>query len=193
MLCKECAREVHQIRNNTIVGISPETSEFKTIACLLLFCCALLCVLNGVEASTVGIIFCIRAIGNNEYLGILKQSTSSPERIPLIAIDLVEGFPNSNPTPFQFYMNQWESINKNRHIITIIMLCALRCANNVLVDDLETVVMNVLLVNERNILAASIIACQNLNVIFLNLASLFNNVFVRIRNNCTEKSLPFII
>ena len=52
--------------------------------------------------------------------------------------------------------------------------------DRILVDDLQTVVVDVPLVNQRHVFRCAIVACQHLHVVFLNLTRLFNNMLVRI-------------
>lgn len=73
MLCEKGLCEVHKIRYDLIACVRPKGSELKGVACFRLFA-VLACLFDGIETSGIGIIFCIRAIGNNEYLHVLKQS-----------------------------------------------------------------------------------------------------------------------
>ena len=55
--------------------------------------------------SIVGIILCVCTIGNDKNLNIFIQSASRPERIPLVAVDLIECFTDSNSSAFQLNMH----------------------------------------------------------------------------------------
>ena len=57
----------------------------------------------------------------------------------------------------------------------------------ILVDDLQTVIVDVLFVDQRDIFGTAIIPMQHLHVIFLNLPGLFGNMFVGVGNYITEK------
>ena len=65
----------------------------------------------------------------------------------------------------------------------------------ILVDDLQSVVMDVLLVDQRNVFGASIIPVQHLLTFFpiLNLPGLLGNVLVGVGNYITEKLPPLRI
>ena len=104
MLCEKGFCKVNQIRNHTVIGICPEAGKLKTVTCLCLACSPLLMFLFRIPSGAVGIIFCVRTIGNDKNLNILIQSASSPERIPLITIDLIESLTNRNTSAFQFDM-----------------------------------------------------------------------------------------
>lgn len=42
--------------------------------------------------AVVGVVFGVHAVADNKDLHILEQAAAYPERIPMVAIDLVEGF-----------------------------------------------------------------------------------------------------
>ena len=97
---KEGPGKVDQIRNHAVIGICLETGELKAVAGLFLLLLAGLSVLYSIEASTIRIILGVRAITDHEDLDILKQTASSPERISLVTVDLVESLPNGHAAPF---------------------------------------------------------------------------------------------
>ena len=111
----------------------------------------------------------------------------------LVAVNLVERLPDGHPAPLQFHMNQWKAVDQNRHIIAVIMPRAVCLFYLILVDDLQSVVMDVLLVDQRDIFGASIIPVQHLHIVFLNLPGLFGNMLVGVGNYITEKLLPLRI
>ena len=92
-------------------------------------------------------------------------------------------------------MNQWKAVDQNRHIIAVIMPRAVCLFYLILVDDLQSVVMDVLLVDQRNVFGASIIPVQHLLTFFpiLNLPGLLGNVLVGVGNYITEKLPPLRI
>ena len=90
-------------------------------------------------------------------------------------------------------MNQRKAVDQNRHIVAIIMPRTVRLLHLVLVDDLQAVVVDVLLVDQRDIFGTAIIPVQYLHIIFLNLPGLFGNVLVGVGNYITEKLLPLRI
>ena len=193
MLCKECPGKVDQIRQHAVVRISPVGGKFKAIAGLFLFRLAVFGILDGIVAGAVGVVLGICAVGDHKNLHILIQAAARPERIPLIAVDLVERLPDGHPAPLQFHMNQWKAVDQNRHIIAVIMPCAVCLFYLILVDDLQAVVVDVLLVDQRDIFGTAIIPVQYLHIIFLNLPGLFGNMFVGVGNYITEKLPPLCI
>ena len=90
-------------------------------------------------------------------------------------------------------MNQWKAVDQNRHIVAVIMPCAVCLFYLILVDDLQAVVVDVLFVDQRDVFGAAIIPVQYLHIVFLNLPSLFRNMLVGVGNYITEKLLPFRI
>ena len=193
MLCKECPGKVDQIRQHAVVRISPVGGKFKAVAGLFLLDLAVFGVLDGIVAGAVGVVLGICAIGDHKNLHILVQAAASPERITLVAVDLVECLPDGHPAPLQFHMNQWKAVDQNRHIVAIIMPRTVRLLHLILVDDLQAVVMDVLLVDQRDIFGTAVIPVQHLHVIFLNLPGLFGNVLVGVGNYITEKLPPLRI
>ena len=193
MPCKECLRKVNQIRKDTIVGICPEGCKFKAVACLFLLGRTGFCILNGIETGTVGVVLRIRTIGDNENLGIFKQTASCPEGIPLVAVDLIECFSDGNTSAFQFDMNERQSIDQNCNVITVIMLCSLCGTNHILVDNLQEVVMDIFLINDADVLGRTIITLKNLNIVLLNLTGLLYDSFIGIGNGICEEAFPLIL
>ena len=90
-------------------------------------------------------------------------------------------------------MNQRKAVDQNRHIIAIIMPRTVRLLHLILVDDLQAVVVDVLLVNQRDVFGAAIIPVQYLHIVFLNLPGLFRNMLVGVGNYITEKLPPLRI
>ena len=193
MLCKECPGKVDQIRQHAVVRISPVGGKFKAIAGLFLFRLAVFGVLDGIVAGAVGVVLGICAVGDHKNLHILIQAAARPERIPLVAVDLVKCLPDGHPAPLQFHMNQRKAVDQNRHIIAVIMPCAVCLFYLILVDDLQAVVMDVLFVDQCDIFGTAIIPMQYLHIIFLNLPCFFGNMLVGIGNYITEKLPPLRI
>ena len=195
MLCKEGPGKVDQIRQHMVIRIGPVGGKFKAIAGLFLLGLAVFGVLDGIVAGAVGVVLGICAVGDHKNLHILIQAAARPERIPLVAVDLVERLPDGHPTPLQFHMNQRKAVDQNRHIVAVIMPRAVCLFYLILVDDLQSVVMDVLLVDQRNVFGASIIPVQHLLTFFpiLNLPGLLGNVLVGVGNYITEKLPPLRI
>lgn len=146
-----------------------------------------------VEAGGVGVIFRVRAIGDDENLHELIQPAGGPEAIPLIAVNLVERLPNGHTAAFQLNVNQRQTIDQHRHIIAIIMRSALLGGDGVLMDDLQAIVMDALFVDELNVLALSAIPAKHLHIVLLNQAGLFENAGIAIRQHFIPKPRPFAV
>ena len=146
-----------------------------------------------VEAGGVGVIFRVRAIGDDENLHELIQPAGCPEAIPLIAVNLVERLPNGHTAAFQLNVNQRQTIDQHRHIIAIIMRSALLGGDGVLMDDLQAVVVNALFVDELDVLALSAVPAKHLHIVLLNQARLFKNAGIAIRQHFIPKPLPFAV
>ncbi len=193
MLCEKGFCKINQIRNHTVIGICPETSKLKTITGLCLACSPLLMFFFCIPSGAVGIIFCVRTVGYDKNLNIFIQSASRPERIPLITIDLVKCLTNGNSSAFQFNMYKRQAIDQYCNIITVIIFCTFICANYILIDDLQSIVMDVLFIYECDILRGTIITSQNLNIVFLYFPGLFHDMLIGIGNSIFEKSIPFCV
>src|SRR3989338_9790728 len=87
-------------------------------------------------------------------------------------------------------MHQRQSIHQYRHIITIGTLTVF---SGVLIDYLQTVVVNVFLFYEVYILGRAIFARQVFDVVFLNGGSLFSNALIWVSNLTCKKLIPFAI
>ena len=96
MLAEKGLGKIHQVRDDAIVGICPERSELKAIAGFGLLGFLRFDILDMVETGGIGIILRICAVGDHENLHKLVKPAGCPEAIPLIAVDLIEGFPNGN-------------------------------------------------------------------------------------------------
>ena len=73
------------------------------------------------------------------------------------------------------------------------MCCALFFADNILVNDLKTVVVYVFLVNDCDILRLSLVILERLYVVFLNSGCFFYDALFAIGEFLFEESFPFII
>ena len=73
------------------------------------------------------------------------------------------------------------------------MLRTIFCANHILIDDLQPVVMDVLLIYECNILGRTVITSQDLDIVLLYLPGLFHDMFIGIGDSIFEKIIPFCV
>ena len=90
-------------------------------------------------------------------------------------------------------MYQRQTVYKHRHIIAVIICCTVLFAKNVLIDDLQAVVVDVFLVDESNILGHGIISFENLDIIFLDFACLFDDAIIFVGNAVGKEPFPFCI
>ena len=193
VLAEKGLGEVYKVRDNAVVRIRPERSELKAIAGFGLLGFLRFGILDMVETGGIGIILRIRAVGDHENLHKLVKPAGCPEAIPLIAVDLVEGFSNGNAPALQLDMDQRQAVDQHRHIIAIVMNCPLLCGDGILIDDLQTVIMDALLVNKLNIFAFPVIPAEHLHIVLLNQPGLFENAGVCVCQHLVPETLPFAV
>ena len=193
MLAEEGLGEVNHVRNDAVVGISPERGKLEGVAGLFLFDLLRICILDVVEAGGVGVVLGICAVGDNENLYILEQTTGCPETISLIAVDLVECLTDGHATALQLDVDEGQTINQNGHIITVVMLSTIGGRYRILIDNLQMVVVNVFLVNKNNVFTGAIVPSQDLHVVFLNELRLLNDARIGIGQDLTKEAVPFAI
>lgn len=193
MLGKKRPCKVHQVGDNTVVGVRPERSEFKAITGLTvsgLRCCS---ILDSIKTGGVRVVFGIRAIGDNEYLNILEQAAACPKAISLIAVNLVECLLDGHTAPLQLDMDGRQTIDQHSHVIAVIIPCTIVPADHILVDDLQAVIVDMVLVQQPDILGTSIIPVKNLDMVLLKAAGLF---YDSVRGGCDtvgKEPLPLSI
>ena len=96
-------------------------------------------------------------------------------------------------TALQLDVDERKPVDEHGHVIAVVVLRAVVFGDYVLIGDLQTVVVNVLFVNQRDIFRTSVIAPQNLHIVLLNLAGLFRNAVVGIGNALGKEPLPFAV
>ena len=117
-----------------------------------------------------------------------------PEAIPLIAVDLIEGFPNGNaPALSARYGSSGRTVDQHRHIIAVIVGSAFLGRDGILIDDLQAVVVYALLVNELDIFAFPVIPAEHLHIVLLNQPGLFENAGVCVCQHLVPETLPFAV
>ena len=191
MAGKERAGKVHQIGNDAVFSIRPKGRKFKAVACLFAALSGRSgAFFNVAVAGRVGVVFRVRAVGDNENLHILIQSAARPKAVSLVTVDLVECLLDRHTAPLQFHMNQRQTVYQNRDIIAIIIVAAVL---HILVDNLQTVVVDVLFIQQRNIDRRAVLAGQVLNVVLLDAAGLFFDAIVRVGDFILKEVIPFLI
>ena len=192
VLGKEGAGEVQKIGNHLIAGIRPEGGKLEAMAGLLFsgFPAGLP---DGVISSGVGVILGVGAVGDDENLHILKEAAPRPEGVPLIAVDLVKGLPDGHAPALELDMYQRQAIDQNGHVVAVVMPRPLRLAYRILVDDLETVVMDVFLVNEGDILGGAVVPPEHLHKVLLDLPGLLHHMLIGVGDGVGEEPLPLAV
>ena len=77
------------------------------------------------------------SVGDYKQLHILIQTACCPEAIPLVTLNLIERFFQSNATAFQLDMYQRKAIHQNGYIVAVIEVAAVLY---ILIDDLQGIV-----------------------------------------------------
>ena len=190
---KEGAGKVHQIGQDLVLCVRPEGGKLEAVAGLGLFVAAGLGLSDGIEPGGVGVVFGVGAVGDDEDLHILKQAAARPEGVPLVAVDLVEGFPDGHAPALELHMDQGQAVDQNGHVIAVVVAGALVPADGVLVDDLQPIVVDVFLVQQGDVFGSAVVPAQHLDEILLHLAGLFHNVFVGVGQGFMEKAIPLAV
>lgn len=191
VLREERLGEVHKIGNPSVVAVRPVGRELKTVGRLsAALPTARLVLLDMARTGGVGIVLRERAVGDDEDLHVLVQSALGPKTVALIAVDLVERLLDGHATAFQFHMNERQTVDQDCDVIAGVMRSA---AFLILVDDLQTVVVDVLFVDQGDVLGRPVLTNQVLDKIFLNLSGLLDNALGCIGDLAFEKAVPFLV
>ena len=194
VLGQERAGEVHQVIDDLVLLRRPVGGELETVAGLLgrLLVLLSLYLLDMGTAGGVGIVFGERTVADDEYLHILEESASRPERIALVAVYLVERFLDIHAPAFQFDMDQRKTVDQYGHVIAVLVVPVLRL---VLVEHLEVVVMDfyTLLLDQVDVLLPAVITGKQLYMVLLNHGGLFRYAVVRVGDDILEETLPFAV
>ena len=191
MAGKKCAGKVHQVGNDAVFPISPKGCKFKAVACLFSALSGRSgAFFNVAVAGRIGVVFRVRAVGDNENLHILIQPAARPKAVPLVTVDLVECLLDRHTAPLQFHMNQRQTVYQNCDIIAVIIVAAVL---HILVNDLQAVVVDVLFIQQCNVDRRAVLAGQVLNVVLLDAAGLFFDTIVCVGDFILKKEVPFFI
>ena len=183
--------EVDQIGDDPVVRVSPERSEFKAVGGLALLSAGLL--MHGVPARGVGVILSVRAVRDHKDLDILKEPAAGKEAVALIAVDLVERLADRDAAAFELDMYHRQTVDEDRDVIAVVVLGAVIPADLILVDDLHEVVVDILLVDQRDVLAGAVVTVQDLNIILLQTLRFLGDTVVRISDTVGEKACPLAV
>ena len=184
--------EVDQVGDDAIVRVSPERGELKAVRGLGLLLSGVR-LTDRVEAGGVGIILGVNAVTDHIDLNVLKESAARGEALALIAVDLVERLADRDAAAFQLDMYHRQTVDKDRHVIAVVMHSAVASGNLILVDDLYGIVMDVLLVDQGDILCTARIKAQRISRILLQLSRFLGISLVGVRNKVAEKALPLAV
>ena len=158
MARKKCLRKIVDVWDDFVVCICPETRKLKAVARLSFLLGARFMLFDRVKPRAVRVILGVRAVADHKDLDIFKQAAAGPEGIPLISLDLVERFADCDAATLELDMHQWQAVDEDGHIIAVVVARAVCAAGIILVDDLQIVVVDVFLVDERDVFARAVIA-----------------------------------
>ena len=142
------------------------------------------------KAGGVAVIFRLGAVGDDEDLHVLEETGAAPERLTLVAVDLVEGLADGHTPPLQLHEDEWETIDEDRHIVTVLPLAAL---GGVLVDDLQAVVVDILPVKDAEVFLIAVVEEKGLHVVLLDEPRLLHDAVVLIGQDSIVESFPFSV
>ena len=190
MLGEKRLCEVYQIGNDFVVPIRPEGGELKAVAGLFGFIASLALLFDVAAAGGVGIILRVGAVGDDENLDVFKKTACCPEAVALVALDLVERLADGHAAPLELDMYQRQTVDENGHIVARVVIAR---GFLVLVEHLQTVVVDVFFVQQVNILGRAAVLSQHLHMIELNPARLFQNAVVRARDAVPKEARPLAV
>lgn len=190
MLGEKRLCEVYQIGNDFVVPIRPEGGELKAVAGLFGFISSLALLFDVAAAGSVGIIFRVGAVGDDENLDIFKKAACCPEAVTLVALDLVERLADGHAAAFQLDMYQRQAVDEDGYVVARVVVAR---SLLVLVEHLQTVVVDVLFVQQVDVFGRAAVLPQHLHMIELNPARLFQNAVVCARDAVLEKARPLAV
>ena len=190
MLGEKCLCEVYQIGNDFVVPIRPERGKLKAVAGLFGFVPSLALLFDVAAAGGVGIILRVGAVGDDENLDIFKQAACCPEAVALVALDLVERLADGHAAPLELDMYQRQTIDEDGHVVARVVVAR---SLLVLVEHLQTVVVDVLFVQQVDVFGRAAVLPQHLHMIELNPARLFQNAVVCARDAVPKETRPLAV
>ena len=105
----------------------------------------------------------MHAIRYDEYLDVFIKARFRPKAVALVAVNLVEGFLEGDPSPLELHVDEGEAVHEYSHVITVFEVAA----GFVLMDYLQEVVLHVFFVDEPYIFGGAVIALQDLYIVLL--------------------------
>ena len=113
--------------------------------------------MDGVKAGAVGVVLGVGAVGDHKKLHILKKAAARPKGIALIPFNLVKGLADGNASAFEFHMYHRQAVDKDGHVIAVVIPGTVIFTKNILVDDLQAVVVNVLFIKKKDVFGGTVI------------------------------------
>ena len=161
MLRKECGSKITKVSEQCVLLVSPIAGKLKGVAVGLVLAgsaCGFLffCVTCG-----VAVVFCFCSVADNEDLNEIEHRSTSPKGITLVAVDLIERFLDGNAPAFQFNLHHRNTVHENGNVVAVFESPFVLLK---LVGDLKTVIEDVGLVNEFDVLGKAVIhrQCQDI-------------------------------
>ena len=184
--------ETRQVGDDMVAPVGPPAGELETVGALLRTagCGTAFHFMDVLEARGVAVVLGVRAVRDDEDLGVLIESRSSPEAVALVTVDLVERLLDRHAPSLQLDLHQRQAIDQNRHIIPGRVAATLLLE---LVKHLEAVAVNMHLVDETNVLRRAIVTVQNLDVVFLDQPGLVLDARRRRGDDPMEEMRPLIV
>ena len=184
-LCK-----IHQIGNDFVVPVRPEGGELKAVAGLFGFIASLALLFDVAAAGGVGIILRVCAVGDDENLDVFKKAACCPESVALVALDLVERLADGHAAPLELDMYQRQAVDEDGYVVARVVVAR---SLLVLVEHLQTVVVNVFFVQQVDVFGRAAVLPQHLHMIELNPARLFQNAVVCARDAVPKEARPLAV
>ena len=191
MLGQECLSEANKIPDGLVVCVSPPRCEFKALstACWAAFSSRFL---DVQFTGGVGVVLGQRAVTDDKQLHIIEQTVARPERVTLVAPDLVKGFTQLYATTLEFDMHHGKAIDQDGDVVTIgVFRTAFALFHLVLVNDLQPVVMDICFIQQSDVFACAVVTRKNLNVVFVDATGLFLDSVVGAGDAGAIEPFPF--
>lgn len=113
------------------------------------------------------------AVGDDEDLDVAEQAGARPEGVALVAVDLVEGLADGHAAALELDVHQRQAVDEDGDVVAGVVGTGL---DDVLVGDLQTIVVDVPLVDEPNVLGLAVVPDEDLDVVFLDSAGLLRDL-----------------
>ena len=157
VLGKEGGSKIAQICQECILLIRPIGCKLKRITiCLMLAWTTSILLLLGITCG-VGVVFRFSTIRNHEHLHKIEHRFACPEGIALITVNLVKGLLDTHASALQFYLHHRQTIHQYGHVVAVLIGTV---AHLILIGHLQTVVIDVVLVNQSDVALRTIIQEQ---------------------------------